>query len=187
MCSTLCRARRGPWAEWDRLAEADVRPPVFGPELIKDLPGPARRWLAHVIAPGTPLWGTAVVTMRGQIRIGAWRRFTAHQVITVPEGYIWAATARMMGLPVTGFDRLSSGTGQMSWRLLGLVRVMTADGPGITRSTAGRLVADRPGADGLPRRHLDRGRAPGQHSRSLPGRRRNRARGPAGGPGRTAA
>jgi hypothetical protein len=110
--------------------------------LIKDLPEPARRWLAHVIAPGTPLWRTAVVTMRGQIRLGAWRRFTAHQVITVPEGYIWAATVRMMGLPVTGFDRLSSGTGQMSWRLLGLVRVMTADGPDITRSAAGRLVAE---------------------------------------------
>jgi Family of unknown function (DUF6544) len=48
----------------------------------------------------------------------------------------------MVGLPVTGFDRLSSGTGQMSWRVLGLVRVMTADGPDITRSAAGRLMAE---------------------------------------------
>jgi len=64
--------------------------------VIKDLPEPARRRLAHVVAPGTPLWRTAVVTMRGQIRLGAWRRFTAHQVITVPEGYIWAATHAVM-------------------------------------------------------------------------------------------
>src|SRR5215472_4081416 len=52
------------------------------------------------------------------------------------------ATVRMMGLPLSGFDRLSSGTGQMSWRLLGLVRVMTVDGPDITRSAAGRLAAE---------------------------------------------
>jgi hypothetical protein len=136
------REARTVGAEWDRLAEASVSPPVFGSALIKDLPEPARRWLAHVIAPGTPLWRTAVVTMRGQIRLGAWRPFTARQVITVPEGYIWAATARMVGLPVTGFDRLSSGTGQMHWRLLGLVPVMTADGPDITRSAAGRLAAE---------------------------------------------
>jgi len=43
------REARAVGAEWDRLAEASVRPPVFGPELIKDLPEPARRWLAHVI------------------------------------------------------------------------------------------------------------------------------------------
>jgi len=33
-------------------------------------------------------------------------------------GYVWAATAWMYGLPVVGFDRLSSDTGQMRWRLL---------------------------------------------------------------------
>jgi Family of unknown function (DUF6544) len=82
------REARAVGAEWDRLAEASVSPPVFGPELIKELPESARRWLAHVIAAGTPLWRTAVVTMRGQIRLGVWRSFTARQVITVPEGYI---------------------------------------------------------------------------------------------------
>jgi hypothetical protein len=47
-----------------------------------------------------------------------------------------------MGVPVTGFDRFSAGSGEMNWRLLGLIPIVTADGPDITRSAAGRLVAE---------------------------------------------
>jgi hypothetical protein len=59
--------------------------------------------------------------MRGHIRLGGWRPFTAQQVLA-PSGFVWAATARVAGLPVTGFDRYSSGTGQMRWRLLAWCR-----------------------------------------------------------------
>jgi hypothetical protein len=41
---------------------------------------------------------------------------------------------------VTGHDRLSSGTGEMRWRLLRLIPGMTAAGPDITRSAYGRLA-----------------------------------------------
>lgn len=60
----------------------------------------------------------------------------------MPHGYIWAATARVAGLPVSGFDRLSSGTAQMNWRLLRTIPVITAAGPDITRSAYGRLAAE---------------------------------------------
>jgi hypothetical protein len=80
--------------------------------------------------------------MHGQIKLGQWRSFSATQVIAPPRGYIWAATARVAGLPVTGYDRLSSGTGQMRWRLLRLIPVMTAAGPDITRSAYGRLAGE---------------------------------------------
>jgi hypothetical protein len=110
--------------------------------MLTDLPEPARRWLTHAIAPGTPLWGSVVLTMRGEIRLGSWRPFTARQVLAPPRGFIWAATARFLGLPVTGFDRYSSGSGQMDWRLGGLVPVMTATGPDVTRSAAGRLAGE---------------------------------------------
>ena len=129
--------------------------------MVAGLPEPARRWLTHAVAPGTPLWGSVVLTMRGQIRLGSWRSFTARQVLAPPRGFIWAATARLYGLPVTGFDRYSSGSGQMNWRLGGLVPVMTATGPDVTRSAAGRLAGEmalvptafraagwRPGSDG---------------------------------------
>ena len=128
--------------EWLQLAAATAAPPAFDPEMIAGLPPAARAWLAHAIEPGTPLWKTVELTMHGQVRLGQWRSFTARQILAPPHGFIWAATARVAGLPVSGFDRFSSGTGEMSWRLLRLLRVMTAVGPDITRSSAGRMAGE---------------------------------------------
>jgi hypothetical protein len=128
--------------EWLRLAVTTGEPPRFEPLMIAALPAPARRWLTRAIAPGIPLWPTVQLFMRGQIRLGQWRPFTARQVLAPPAGYIWAATARLAGLPVTGYDRLSSGTGEMRWRLLRLIPVMTAAGPDTTRSARGRLAGE---------------------------------------------
>jgi hypothetical protein len=136
---------RAAWSvrrEWDRLGRPTGDPEPFDAAMVADLPEPARRWLTHAIAPGTPLWQSVELDMRGQIRLGAWRAFTARQVLAPPQGFIWAANARLFGLPVVGFDRLSSGSGQMRWRLGGLVPVMSADGPDVTRSAAGRLAGE---------------------------------------------
>jgi hypothetical protein len=115
---------------------------LFDPIMVEDLPEPARRWLRHAIAPGTPLAAATELRMHGTIRLGTWRRFTATQVLAPPDGYIWAATARFLGLPVVGYDRLSSGTATMRWRLLGAIPVMNAEGPEIARSAAARLAAE---------------------------------------------
>jgi hypothetical protein len=68
---------------------------TFDPAAIRELPEPARRWLAHAIAPGTPLWSSVELTMHGQIKLGRWRPFTARQVLTPPDGYLWAARTRL--------------------------------------------------------------------------------------------
>jgi hypothetical protein len=128
--------------DWEMLTAGGQPPEPFDAAMLADLPEAARRWLAHAIAPGTPLWPSVVLTMRGEIRLGSWRRFTATQVLAPPRGFIWAATARFLGLPVTGFDRYSSGSGQMSWRLGGLLPVMTATGADVTRSAAGRMAGE---------------------------------------------
>jgi hypothetical protein len=128
--------------DWLHLAEPAGPLPAFDPAMLAGLPEPARRWLGHAIAPGTPLWRSVELSMRGQIRLGRWRSFTARQVLAPPDGYIWAAATRVAGLPVTGFDRLSSGTGQMSWRLLGLFPVVAASGADVTRSACGRLAGE---------------------------------------------
>jgi hypothetical protein len=136
------RAARTVRRDWALLAGDSEPPEPFDAAMIADLPEAARRWLTHAIANGTPLWASVILTMRGEIRLGAWRPFTATQVLAPPRGFIWAATARFLGLPVTGFDRYSSGSGQMNWRLGGLVPVMTATGTEVTRSAAGRLAGE---------------------------------------------
>ena len=103
---------------------------------------PVRRYLTHAIAPRTPLWQSVEVQMVGHIKIGTWRPFTATQIVAPSRGYIWAANARLYGLPVIGYDRLSRGTGEMRWRLLDVVPVVSTDGPDMTRSAAGRLASE---------------------------------------------
>jgi hypothetical protein len=110
--------------------------------MVADLAEPARRYLTHAVAAGTPLWQSVQVAMVGQIRIGAWRRFTADQVVAPAKGYIWAAVARLLGVPVVGYDRLSGGTAEMRWRLLDVVPLVDVSGPDIARSAAGRLASE---------------------------------------------
>jgi hypothetical protein len=129
-------------AELARLTDAAKEPERFAPKLLAGLPEPARKWLTHAIAPGTPLAGSAELTMRGHIRLGRWRPFEAHQILTAQAGFVWSATARVAGLPVAGFDSYLRGTGTMRWRILGLLPVMSDSGPDVTRSAAGRLAAE---------------------------------------------
>ena len=129
-------------ADWAALAQPTATPERFDPAITAALPEPVRRWLGHAIAPGTPLRTAAELQMHGEIRLGAWRRFTAVQRLTPGGGFVWVATAWLLGLPVTGFDRFTRGSGQMRWRLLGAVRVMAAEGADITRSAAGRHAGE---------------------------------------------
>jgi hypothetical protein len=136
------RAARALRSDWAALAGGAPQHERFTEEGLDDLPEPARRWLIHAIAPGTPLWSSVVLTMHGEIRLGSWRRFTAREVLAPPRGLIWAATARVAGFPLAGFDRYSSGAGQMRWSLFGVLPVMRASGTDVTRSTAGRLAGE---------------------------------------------
>ena len=140
--SRVPRGARPVRQEWDRLSVDGPPAEPFDVAMLVDLPEPARRWLTRAVAPGTPLWRSVELTMHSEIRLGSWRRFTATQVAAPAAGYIWAARASIFGVPVVGYDRLSSGTAEMRWRLLGLIPVMTAQGPDITRSAAGRLASE---------------------------------------------
>jgi hypothetical protein len=127
--------------DWDALGRPTPDPPPFDREALSELPGPVRRWLTHAIAPGTPLRTAVELEMHGELRLGSWRPFTATQRMT-PDGFVWAATARIAGLPVVGFDRLTRGSGAMRWRLLGAIPVMSATGGDVTRSAPGRLAGE---------------------------------------------
>lgn len=43
----------------------------------------------------------------------AWRPYTAVQALAPLEGFLWAVTTHLFGLPINGFDRYSNGVGEM--------------------------------------------------------------------------
>lgn len=128
--------------DWDELARPGPAPDRFDPAAVLHLPEPARRWLTHALAPGTPLHRRVELEQHGRIRIGAWRPFHARQVIAGLEGYVWACATRVLGVPVYGYDRLAHGDGDMVHRAFGRVAVVDESGPDLTRSAAGRLVSE---------------------------------------------
>ncbi len=129
-------------AEWAGLAAPTPSPPPFDPAAADGLPVPARRWLTHAIAPGTPLRRRVELAQHGRIRIGSWRDFTARQVIAGLEGYVWACATRVLGLPVYGYDRLGHGSAAMVHRAFGRLPLVDESGPDLARSAAGRLVSE---------------------------------------------
>jgi hypothetical protein len=132
-------------ADWLDLATATEEPDAFDSAMTADLPEPVRRWLAHVIAPGTRLLTSVELRTHGQVQLGAWRDFTAVQRLAPGRGFVWAATARMLGLPIVGFDRYSRytrGTGESRWKMFGAISVLTGKGPDVTRSAADRYAGE---------------------------------------------
>lgn len=114
---------------------------VFNPDNCKQ-PDAVQRYVRHAIAPGTVLASAVHLRMHGEIKLSSWLSFEAEQVIAYQHGMIWSAVVRMYGLPIRGYDSLLGGKGSMRWKLLGLLPLMSAAGPDITRSTAGRLAAE---------------------------------------------
>lgn len=107
---------------------------------IAELPEPVRRYLTHAIAPGSLVASAVRLRMHGEIKQkGSWYPFEADQVIRWGRGFVWRARARMKGLPVIGSDRWIDGEGAMRWKLFGLLPIVTADGPDISRAALGRV------------------------------------------------
>ncbi|MFO7566754.1 MAG: DUF6544 family protein [Enhygromyxa sp.] len=129
----------------EALWDADEERPLdrFDPAQIAGLPAPARRYLEHGIEPGAPLYRAVRLRMHGEIKLGGWHPFVAEQVLRSGRGFVWRARARLMRVVhVKGQDSFVDGAGQMRWRLLGIIPVMSAEGPDLSRSAAGRAEID---------------------------------------------
>jgi uncharacterized protein DUF6920 len=96
-------------------------------------------FLARFILPGTPKATAVKLKMRGEIRLKRWRPFEAEEVIDHARGFVWKATVK--GL-ISGQDALVDGTGSARWNWLGIVPVMRASGPDVTRSAIGRWLME---------------------------------------------
>jgi hypothetical protein len=86
---------------------------TFQPETLNDRPEPAQRLLRRAIAAGSPAASAVRLRMQGQIKLRQWCPFSAEEVIAWDRGFMWAATARVRGMPITGSDRLVRGEGMM--------------------------------------------------------------------------
>lgn len=131
-------------AEWDRLASLQPAEPLrYSPDMVADLPEPARRYFSFAIRPGTPLWTVSTIEMTGQFSLGTkeapnYQPMVARQILAAPHGFVWAM--RTTGLmPVSGSD-----AGRWTrFRVLGLIPVARQGGdPDHTRSAFGRYVSE---------------------------------------------
>ena len=124
-------------------AEADSSLPsaagAFCDGELHGMPEPVRRYFRAAIAPGAPLAASARLRMRGRIKLGLWLPFRARQVLAPHRGFVWAA--RVAGI-ISGSDQYIDGHGWMQWKLLGLVPIVRAEGPDISRSSVGRFGAE---------------------------------------------
>jgi hypothetical protein len=114
----------------------------FGHRRTRHLPEPVRAWLRRSVEPDAELPWRADLDTSGQIRIGRWWRYEACQVLAPPARLIWSANVHIGPISIVGSDRYVDGVGQMGWIASGRIPVLRADGPGTTRSAAGRLASE---------------------------------------------
>ncbi|MEZ4380579.1 MAG: DUF6544 family protein [Nannocystaceae bacterium] len=145
----LLRARRETRArEVERVRQAlltDPEPDPFALAWVAGLPEPARRYLAHALAPGIQLPTSAHLRMVGNIRSepgGEWLEVEADEVLAPPRGLVWSARIRGRVLSLSGDELYLAGRGESSFWLMDRLPVLRAAGPDVSRSAAGRVAAE---------------------------------------------
>ena len=107
------------------------------------LPEAARRYCDHALPPGAEADRAVRLEMRGELRLGTrWRPFSARQVTHASRGFVWQASVRAGLLGVAGSDRCVDGVGRSRWSLFGLLPIVNATGPDVSRSSAERAASE---------------------------------------------
>ncbi|PTX53840.1 hypothetical protein C8N43_3883 [Litoreibacter ponti] len=132
-------------AEMARLrAVQPLAPALFDRDMVANLPAPARRFFLFAINEGTPLFRVAELEMTGDFSLSDkddphYMAMKAHQVLAVPEGFVWKMGVRSGHLRLSGSD---SGAWTRFW-MGGLLPVARGGGdPDHARSAFGRAVAE---------------------------------------------
>ncbi|MGE5620596.1 MAG: DUF6544 family protein [Sphingomonadaceae bacterium] len=130
---------------WRSLEQTERVGGVFSEEMVSDLPDAARRYFLHAIRPGAPLATRVEFGYTGEIKPGEqmpWMSLDAHQILVKQRGFVWKARTWKGPLVVTGRDHYFDGEGRMKIALFGLVPVVNASGPDLSRSAMGRLLME---------------------------------------------
>lgn len=126
-------------------ASGTAEPEVVTEDDLRALPEPVQRWLGWALIVGKPIPATVRLTQEGRFRQGEgqpWMPFTAEEVFaTDPPGFVWKTTMRTApGLSIVGRDAYVAGRGSIDMRLLGLVPVAQASGPGLDQDALLRYL-----------------------------------------------
>ncbi len=128
-----------------------AQPTLFFESQVAELPEPVQSYFQWTLDDGVPVVRTARLQMAGRIRLGRdkpWMPHRSVEVISATKGFVWTANVEASP-PIDGFDSFVSGEGTMEWWLMGLLPVMRASNPDITRAARWRFVAENvllPGA-----------------------------------------
>lgn len=134
-------------AVWMRLCASGADDALcFDPDMVADLPDPARRYFLATIARGTPLRLAVEIETESEIGLGtkarpSYQRMRARQILG-RDGFVWRVSAGDGLLRMSGSDGFHKGRSWTRIRLLGLLPVVRAVGPDHARSAFGRLVAE---------------------------------------------
>jgi hypothetical protein len=114
--------------------------------MVSGLPDPARRYLVHAIAPGTPLASSVqletVFTMKLRLEAVRPTELVGGETLAPPQGFVWAARARRSPVGLRVRDYYADGKGGVKVTLFGIVPIMSATGPDVTRSARHRLAIE---------------------------------------------
>lgn len=130
---------------------ARIGPPPAGAGPVCDadlahLPPPVQRYLRACGVVGQPHVHSLHARMHGRIRSGPrsrWMSLVAEQYNTVgPVARLFYFDASMLGLPIQGYHRYVDGAASMVVRALGLVPLVRADGPDLTRAETVTVLND---------------------------------------------
>lgn len=117
-------------------------PDKFDIATLNALPEPAQRFLSAALPDQTPLCHGVELEMRGRIKLGAWLRFTARQLLVAGSGFVWMPSVGPRLFRIVGADTLGPQGGRMAFRLYNRIPVAAGTGPDVSRSAAGRLAAE---------------------------------------------
>ena len=110
----------------------------FTATALDGLDAPVRRYFRHAIAEGALLHRGVRLTMRGQVKVGAWLPFTAEETC---DGISFEWRARV-GRLLTVVDRYADGAACTRGLLFGRRTLFSSDDANTIRSAAGRAALE---------------------------------------------
>ncbi|MHC5745920.1 MAG: DUF6920 family protein [Nostoc sp.] len=116
----------------------------FTKDMVAGLPAPVQRYFLHSIAPGTPLASSVSLEMSGSFRMAQdkpWIPMQATEILST-KGFVWKARIGSGLFQMIGSDRYTNKSGRMRFSLWGLIPLVNAHSPDITRSSIGRFAGE---------------------------------------------